>query len=119
MRATVPRRLRPGRWETVTAAAWPTRTAVHAGLRDVDVGPKGSGLRDAIQQRRAGAHERADVDIAQRDHAVERRLDQAIALDLLQPGRFALAAARLLRCARIAFSSACTLASCAASCAWD
>ena len=88
-------------------------------LRDVHVRPQGSDLRDPIEQRAACAHERADIHIALRDHAVERRLDQAIPLDLLQTSQIRLTAARLLRCARIAFSKACTLASCAANCARD
>jgi hypothetical protein len=60
---------------------------VHAGLRHVDVRSQRSDLRDAVQQRASGADERADVDVAQRDHAVERRLDDAVSLDLLQAGK--------------------------------
>ena len=57
---------------------------VHAGLRDVDVRPKGADLRDPVEQCAAGADEGADVDVAHRDYAVERRLDGAVALHLLQ-----------------------------------
>ena len=93
---------------------------IHVGLRDVDVRPKGSGLCDPVEQRIARTYERADVHIAQRDHAVERRLDQPIALELLQAGQVRLGRRQIaaLRQDRL-LQAPCTLASCAASCARD
>ena len=57
---------------------------VHAALRDVDIRPKRTDLRDPVEQCAAGADEGADVHVAHRDDTVERRLDDAVALHLLQ-----------------------------------
>ena len=59
---------------------------LRVGLREVDVGAQGSGLRDAEEQRAALVDQRAGVHIAQGDHAVEGRAHGLIGLDLIQPG---------------------------------
>ena len=79
VRAILPEKFRPGNSARVRSARAARRGGARVRFRHVDEDAQaaGGGQVEQLLARRVGAgvDERADIDIARRDHAVERRVD--------------------------------------------